>query len=465
MQSFMNDKVRCGDFSGSRTARPGVLDLKLGSLKVRSFVFYFLIIATSAAWVYSLTIAAAVLGFLAVVYICFAPARQLLCLLFAALPFFNVLGTELGGTSFFYLAVIVFAAKFCIEENDSLRLKILAILVLLTFSAINLVVPVQYFRWLLLCVPLILVYKSAMLRSCIANIILLCSFSAVLSAFVGIAFANVGSYLYMQGYVYLDSASSITRYAGLIGDSVVFGQFMVVLISANVSLIALKRSKSVVVSWLLVFAMSLFCCLTYSKTAIMLLAFVAVIACAFFVGDILNRGVGVAHLGAIVVGAVGTLGLIILLNLGYFDSFISGITARLMASDLFTGRFQIWGNYLDLWSQQGLGALLSGVGIETYNLTNVYLGFNRTHNVFLEGIICFGLPLSLVALCFVVKDLFCAVKRGGALYSSGPVIILLVSGAILHGLLEFPYYFEWMIALGLLDGSDRSVDGINARED
>lgn len=42
-------------------------------------------------------------------------------------------------------------------------------------------------------------------------------------------------------------------------------------------------------------------------------------------------------------------------------------------------------------------------------------------------------------------------RKGATFFAFMPCILLLASGLILHGFLDFPFFYEWTVALGCLE--------------
>ena len=63
----------------------------------------------------------------------------------------------------------------------------------------------------------------------------------------------------------------------------------------------------------------------------------------------------------------------------------------------------------------------------------------------------FGWIMSVVMAIALVTHLMKMKQRGAAFFAFMPCILLLVSGIILHGFLDFPFFYEWTVALGGLE--------------
>ena len=95
--------------------------------------------------------------------------------------------------------------------------------------------------------------------------------------------------------------------------------------------------------------------------------------------------------------------------------------------------------------------LFKGIGFDTYLGTTVYGRWHNCHNLYIEAVTLFGWILA-VAMFLALAAYFASMKRRGAiLFAYIPCILLLASGLILHGFLDFPFFYEWTIALGCLE--------------
>lgn len=369
-------------------------------------------------------------------------------LLFICLPFFNVMGAELGGTSLYYILIAVFIVKYFSSNGFFLeKARMLAILLIVALTIYNIVDAARYIRWIVLLLPFLLLFKTDLFRGILKECVYYLSISVLLSSIVGLVMMNQGSYLYTRGYVYTASRETTIRFAGLIGDAVVYGQLASLAIAANTVYLVRGegRSGQLVASVLLV----LFVLLTYSKTAILCVGICLFLTALMYLKLLVKRGILVRDLALICLISVVA---IVSTNYLMSDSSLFSVDAlstRLDSSDLLTSRAQIWAGYFDLWRETGPILLFKGIGFEAYGNTTVYSFFNHTHNIYIEAVTCFGVIESIALFAFVVS---CMVKsRDKGFPSYIPTLVLLASGMVLHGFLEFPFFFEWLIALQLLD--------------
>lgn len=448
--------MRFGDGVSSKPAR--MLSLSEGQ---RIGLAYFLLLLVGGLWLIGIPAAAfcAVIALLALASL----SSVAFCgkLLFICLPFFNIMGAQLGGTSLYYILIAVFAAKYFISNGFFFgKARLLAILLILALTIYNVDNATRYIRWIVLLLPFVLLFKTDLLRCILKECVYYFSISILLSSIIGLVMMNQGSYLYTRGYVYTASRETTIRFAGLIGDAVVYGQLVSLAVAANTVYLVRGegRRAQLTVSILLV----LFVLLTYSKTAILCVGICLIMAVLLYLKLLVKRGVLVRDLALLCLMAVALIASTNYLVSGSGLFSIDALNTRLDSSDLLTSRAQIWSGYFNLWRRIGSILLFKGIGFEAYSNTIVYSFFNHTHNIYIEAVTCFGVIESIALLVFVVS---CMVKsREKGILPYVPTLVLLASGMVLHGFLEFPFFFEWLIALQLLD-SQMAVEAMAEEND
>ena len=135
------------------------------------------------------------------------------------------------------------------------------------------------------------------------------------------------------------------------------------------------------------------------------------------------------------------------------------LVTRLDSSDLLTARREIWNAYFKLWDGTGLPMLFKGIGFDTYLNTTVYGRWHNCHNLYIEAVTLFGWIMAAVVAIALVMHLMKMKQRGAAFFAFMPCILLLVSGIILHGFLDFPFFYEWTVALGCLEFAAERAEG------
>lgn len=435
--------MRFGDSVSSKPAR--MFSLSEGQ---RIGLAYFLLLLVGGLWLIGIPAAAFCAVIALLVLAALSSAAFCGKLLFICLPFFNIMGVELGGTSLYYILIAIFTAKYLISSDFFLgKARILAILIIVASTIYNIDDAASYFRWIALLLPFVLLFKTDLFRRILKDCIYYLSISILLSSIIGLVMMNQGSYLYTRGYVYTANRETTTRFAGLIGDAVVYGQLISLAIAANT--VYLVRGEGRRGQLTMSVSLVLFVFLTYSKTAILCVGICLMMAVLMYVRLVVKRDILVRDLVLIIL-----IVLVVIVSTNYLMSdsslfSIDALNTRLDSSDLLTSRAQIWEGYFRLWRETGPILLFKGIGFEAYSNTIVYSFFNHTHNIYIEAVTCFGVIESILLLAFVISCMVKSREKGTPPYI--PTLVMLASGMVLHGFLEFPFFFEWLIALQLLD--------------
>lgn len=210
-----------------------LLNKKIGWAEVSILATYALVVLAGLAWTRSMG-SVAFLCTLCVLAIALVSSSEICCrLLFVCFPFFNIMGSDLGGTSMFYVLILLFAAKSLIDgsiQSAGRRLALYGLIILATLY--NYGAGLTYLKWLIhLLVPVLLIGTGRMRRNFPVYLKFL-TISLILSSAVGQMMLDAGVYLYTFGSVRVD-AEITTRFSGLVGDAVVYGQLVSVVIGAN----------------------------------------------------------------------------------------------------------------------------------------------------------------------------------------------------------------------------------------
>ena len=436
---------------GTYVSGYSLLQRKISGQSFSIVLCYMLILGVCAGWLTSLSKVSLLLSF-AICVIGFVGSSEICCrLIFVCFPFFNVMGADLGGTSLFYLIVLSFVLKATLDgsiENLHERYGALAAVIVLTIY--NFGAGLIYVKWLFhLTVPLLLL-GTTRFEKYFPIYVRLLTISLVFSGAMGLLMMERGIYLYTFGTVNT-GIDVTTRFSGLIGDAVVFGQVIALVVGANVYLLYAKASYRG--SFLLSITLVFFAFLTYSKAALICLVIVGASALFSFVRRAIQEGLPISYL-------IG--GLLVLLFAYYFAIFllsgsslfsVDALTTRLDSGDLLTARKQIWSAYFGMWDSIGVPMLFKGIGFDTYLGTTVYGRWHNCHNIYIEAVTLFGWILSLILIAVLAAHFIRKYREGASLLSYLPGVLLLSSGLILHGFLDFPFFYEWTVALGCIDYS------------
>lgn len=410
---------------------------------------YCLLVLTGLLW----TISAGSLAFLctlAVLGIALVSSSETCCrLMFVCLPFFNIMGIDLGGTSSFYILVVLFAAKSLLDGTaGGIGRRLAAYAVVATLTSYNITAGVSYLGWLIHLLPFMLLLGTNRLRCHLPIYVKYLTVSMILSSVIGQAMMDAGVYLYTFGSV-RTGAEVTTRFTGLVGDAVVYGQFISVVIAANAYLAFAGRGYRLLAPCCVILVFYAF--LTYSKGALVSLALVGVFVLAAFSKRMVERGFPVRYALFVLVAVVAAF-----LGAGFMVSgesafSLDALLTRLDSSDLLTARRQIWDGYFSLWEQTGLPMVFKGIGFDTYTATTIYGRWHNCHNIYIEAVTLFGFIGALAIAVALVYFLLSRSRRGARAMSYLPCFVLLATGVILHGFLDFPFFYIWTLALGCVD--------------
>lgn len=428
-----------------------LLNKKIGWAELSILATYVFVILAGLAWTRSMG-SAAFLCTLCVLAVALVSSSEICCrLLFVCFPFFNIMGSDLGGTSMFYVLILLFAAKSLIDgsvQSAGRRLTLYGLIILATLY--NYGAGLTYLKWLIhLLVPILLIGTGRMRQNFPVYLKLL-TISLILSSAAGQMMLDAGVYLYTFGSVRVDTEIT-TRFSGLVGDAVVYGQLVSVVVGANAYLAFSGKGYRLIAPLCLILVFFAF--MTYSKGALVSLAIVGIFVFVTYVRRAVEGQVPVRYIVyALAAVAVAYFGAGILSS-GATSFSPDALMKRLDSDDLLTARGQIWSAYFDLWGQVGAPMVFKGIGFDVYQGTTVYGRWHNCHNIYIEAVTLFGvlgaIAMGAALLGFLAKRVRC----GAAAMSILPCVILLASGMILHGFLDFPFFYVWTIALCCVDYS------------
>lgn len=428
-----------------------LLNKKIGWVELSILATYVFVVLAGLAWTRSMG-GVAFLCTLCVLAIALVSSSEVCCrLLFVCFPFFNIMGSDLGGTSMFYVLILLFAAKSLIDgsaQSAGRRLTLYGLIILVTLY--NYGAGLTYLKWLIhLLVPVLLIGTGRMRRNFPVYLKFL-TISLILSSAVGQMMLDAGVYLYTFGSVRV-GAEITTRFSGLVGDAVVYGQLVSVVIGANAYLAFSGKGYRLIAPLCLVLVFFAF--MTYSKGALVSLTIVGLFVLVAYVKRAVEGKMPVRYIVyALMAVAVAYFGAGILSS-GATPFSPDALMKRLDSDDLLTARAQIWSAYFDLWGQVGAPMVFKGIGFDVYQGTTVYGRWHNCHNIYIEAVTLFGvlgaIAMGAALLVFLVKR----VHSGAAAMSILPCVILLASGMILHGFLDFPFFYVLTVTLGCVDYS------------
>lgn len=372
-------------------------------------------------------------------------------MLFVALPFFNLMNYKMGTTSLYYLGIIIFLVKYFFTAKTAKKASRLLILLGLIILRIPSGDFILLIKWTLLISVLIFTYNEEFFVGQIKDIIKYISFSTLFSSVIGYYMLKTGTSIYTRSYVFTYGIGKTTRFAGLIGDSVFYAQFVDILIAANL-IIAFYNDRIVNVNTLLAAALTPFVVITYSKMGFILLIFsYAVFAFSSIRHNAINHNKIYKSLFLLLFSVLFFSVLTAYISSNRDLYVVKNYITRFSSSDLSTGRIKIIKHYIALLGKSWR-TLFFAMAQDVYTTpftTNGINMINRSHNIYLETVCAFGLTASVIIFTWIITRIFkaCAGKEYVKIL---PAAILLVSGLVLHGHFEFHYYALVALAMAFL---------------
>lgn len=379
-------------------------------------------------------------------------------LLFMFMPFFNLFNNKIGSTSFYYIFIFIFFAKYISYHDFKLSKRKVMILLLLCFTRFfcnNLEV---FFKWFCLFSIFILTYNESYFIKNIKNIILNTSISFIISSFVGYYLLQSGSatYIYTRSYV-----NGTIRFAGLIGDNIFFAQIALLLASLNFVIMYYRFN---IKNLIIVIFLYVFSSLTISKTAIVL---ELILFLFFIVSMIIKTGSKKNTLWKSLIIIICTI-------IGCFFSYyyildnsnnllIKNYLIRFNSNDLLTGRGSIVNHYLEkIWNypQSWFVSMKdSDYSMPFYPNDSFAFTISKSHNIYIETICCFGFIPTIFIFMWLLNNIFKLIKKDKILFL--PILIMGLTGFSLHGHYEFHYYIILSLCFSVFSvESNNSYGGI-----
>ena len=392
--------------------------------------------------------------------------RTNVVLLFTAMPFFNLFTSNIGSTSLFYLYVIVFLLKYIFANKYHFNKQKILVFTLLILVRIPSGDFVYLTKWALLLSVLVFTYNEDFFIEQSNKIVRYLSISFVLSSLFGYYMLQNGLSIYTNSYIYISSELTVTRFAGLVGDSVFYSQFAALLIAANL-VINYYNNSDRLFRYIIVAILTCFIILTYSKTGLILaLASIVIYLIALVYNNIKTRKKIISTLLIIVV-AISSM----IVGVNYVlehtnNLIISNYINRFSASDLLTGRKEVYDHYINLLEHNWGTPLFSMPQDEYLSIftTNGINKLNRAHNIYLETVCAFGIFTSIILFGWIFIKVLQVLKSKKQKFCVLPILIMLASGFTLHGHFEFHYYFILSIALVYLNKKNLGAITNNTNE-
>lgn len=420
-------------------------------IKVKNIYYaslYILLNSICFSQLMSLNALSVLIAFAIVILSLLFPYKEAGVYLYSCLPFFNVINGHMGSTSMYYLIVGVVLLKYLYyEKRKNLTNKLLIFMLFLIVTVGNITAGSDYLQWIIRIIPLIFLMDESIIVDKLPKIIRFYSLSMIIASAWGWLMMQSGSYLYSKGYVYLSSSASTTRFAGLVGDAVIYGGQNIILIA--LLLIMLYKDKShKIFNMICVVGLVLFGAMTYSKNFFLCLI-IEIILYYFYWNKYRKKDYTFIFMSiATIVCIAACVGVFIHLLLTSNSSFFVSLRTRFTVNDLTTGRTDIWIYYIN-WLKNNNLSLIKGMPLSEYKIKRT-IGIHTvsyTHNVFLETMVVFGI-LEAVSLFvwLIVWTMKTYNNRKDILYFF-PLIMVLIIGATVHGHFEYSYYLNLLLIL------------------
>lgn len=384
---------------------------------------------------------------------CFTDLDELFVILYATLPFYNLISLRTGTYSLHYLIIGIFILKFLLCNKISV-LKLIAFLSLfvLRIFAEDFALLIS---WSLLILPLILTMDDDIWFRNIKRILLWLNLSILLSCIAGYIMIVTQRSIYTTAYLYISGVRTV-RFAGVTGDSIAFGQTCVLTISMNLVYCYFNPDtprKFYVISSIL---LAIFALLSYSK---MTLISILVVFTVFLIlygkayATSRERVLKSVAFGCTLVALI-VLGIFTLVNYSGNSAVILGYIDRFTRDDLSTGRYSLWSVYLKMLGATPRNLILpltsEALSTPIWNpSTNSYVSY--VHNLYLETIAVFGWFAAFLIFIWVAARLYRFWATGSKLILSIPIIILLAMGFGSHGNFEYQFYLQFALAFSFLN--------------
>ena len=259
--------------------------------------------------------------------------------------------------------------------------------------------------------------------------------------------------IYTTAYLYISGVRTV-RFAGVTGDSIVFGQTCVLIISLNLICCFFKTNhkKFYIVSTILLAIASL---LSFSKMTLLCMCFLLIAFCILYAKEYVKdrkRLLKAFIFSGVIVAIVLAL-FIIIPNYSGNSAVLLGYIDRFTRDDLSTGRFSLWGTYLKMTVSKlhYLFVPLTSQEISTpiWNpSTGGYVSY--VHNLYLETIAVFGWCAAITIFVWLFHRLYKYIALKNKIILMLPILVLLFMGIGSHGNMEYQFYLQLAIALACL---------------
>ena len=363
--------------------------------------------------------------------------------LFMCLAFFNVMNARVKSTSLFYLLCGIVVIRYLLQERKKYHLpeKLILLFIIFLATAYNLTAALRYVKWFFLLSTCIMLYHESIIESKIEEIITLFSIAFLMASAWGwlmiqngMAVSNDSKYFIAKQYSYL-------RFAGLVGDSVVYAGMTFTLIALNL-VVLLATGRNGRLRLFIVMPLVLCGILTYSKTFYLGLFVETVFFLWFWLGR--KFGKKPAIFITLIILPLIAAGAFLWITTGT-DSAAIIMRQRMAANDLSTGRLTAWAYYIDVWLHNWT-IIFKGIGFSEYAKSRAFAGYTHSvkyaHNILIESVTAFGLLETIALLVGVGYAFISFLRKKADLFWLIPAFMLfVVFGMTSHGHFESFYYF------------------------
>lgn len=382
---------------------------------------------------------------------CFAKMDDLFVIMYATLPLYNIINYEVGTYSMHYLIIGMFIVKYLWHTRIPAYkfLLFLALLVLRIFAG-DFVLLVS---WSLLILPLIFTLDDPIWMNNIKKIVFWMNISMILSCIVGYIMMIMQKTIYTTAYLYISGVRTV-RFAGLTGDSVVFGQTCALMIAINLVYCFFNPKNKIfyLVSSILLTMAAL---LSYSKMTLICILLVLLLFLALYgkeyVTDRKRFLRSLIFAGVLVVLALAAM--LVLTNYSGDSVVILGYIDRFTRDDLSTGRFSLWGVYLEMLGSRPRNLFVPLTSKElTTPIWNPSTGgyVSYVHNLYLETVAAFGWCAAILIFVWIIRRLYRYVSKKNKMILMLPIFALLFMGFGSHGNFEYQFYLQLALAFAFL---------------
>ncbi|MGI6498358.1 MAG: O-antigen ligase family protein [Oscillospiraceae bacterium] len=369
--------------------------------------------------------------------------------LFLCLAFFNVMNGSIQSTSLFYVLCGIVIVRYLAQEHRKYMLsqKMILLGVIFVITAYNLTDVNRYLSWFILLLTCVLLYREPIVTEKISDIVSMYSLSVLFASWWGYRMLESGMAINNGAEQFLSGRYAYLRFAGMVGDSVMFGSLLLVLIAANLALL-LGRQQKTWVGLFFIANMVVLGGMTYSKTFYGGLL-IELVLFFWFRFRQKENGTKAFVLSAIAIG-VAAGGLSLWIGSGTGNA-VSIMQKRMSAEDLSTGRFVAWAYYINRWLNDWT-ILFKGIGFAEYAARRTFAGYTHSimyaHNILIESVTAFGLLETAAILAGMGHGLRRFLKRGGELFWLLPAFMLfVVFGMVSHGHFESMFYFSVLLVM------------------